>query len=68
MAGGFDDDGVDCHDQTCRRSPVLQEQIQAAKQMRGRGGLRGLKAKAAKVGVRAVEKRGGRWTSLRLEV
>ena len=46
----------------------LQEQIRAVVQMKGREGLKTLKAKAAKVGVRAVEKREATWTPLRLEV
>ena len=46
----------------------LDSEIQAVEQMRGRDGQIALKAKACKVGVRTVEKRGGTWKSLRLEV
>ena len=46
----------------------LQEQIQAVAQMRGRDGLRALKAKSHQVGVLSQEKLRGKWKSLRLEV
>ena len=54
----------------CRHADAanLQEQIQAVEQMRGREGQIALKVKASKVGVRVVEKTGGTWKSLRLEV
>ena len=69
MVDGLEDDGVCCgmaHDM--QTQPSLQEQIQAVAQMRGRDGLRALKAHAIAVGVRLQEKTRGKWMSLRLEV
>ena len=46
----------------------LDSEIQAVEQMRGRDGLRALRAKAAAVGVRVQSKEGETWKTLHLEV
>ena len=46
----------------------LDSEIQAVEQMRGRDGLRALRAKAAAVGVRVRSKEGETWKTLHLEV
>ena len=69
MVDGLEDDGLCCgmaHDM--QTQPSLQEQIQAVAQMRGRDGLRALKAKSHQVGVLTQVKLTGKWKSLRLEV
>ena len=47
---------------------LLDSEIQAVEQMRGRDGRIALKAMAGKVGVRQMEKIDGAWKSVRLEV
>ena len=47
---------------------LLDSEIQAVEQMRGRDGRIALRAKARKVGVRQVEKIDGAWKPVRLEV
>ena len=46
----------------------LDSEIQAVEQMRGRDGVRALRAKAAAVGVRVQSKEGETWKTLHLEV
>ena len=55
VAGGLGGDGVDF-------------QIEAVNQMRGRDGLRDLRAKAAELGIQSRQKDGGRWKHLPMEV
>ena len=57
MAGGLEVDGVCWHDPDMQTDTSFQEQIKAVEQMRGRDGLRALRAKACEVGVGGIEKR-----------
>ena len=61
-------DGVCWHDPDMQTETSFQEQIKAVEQMRGRDGLRALRAKAAAVGVRVRSKEGETWKTLHLEV
>ena len=68
MGGGLEVDGVCWHGPDMQTETSLQEQIKAVEQMRGRDGLRALRAKAAAVGVRVRSKEGETWKTLHLEV